>query len=67
MIYLYGHANLQPPATGGGGTIDPAAFWGYILSNGQSVGDNIVAIRQALEDRPTVGDIANSVWNKVLP
>lgn len=60
-------AGAAAGSSSGGGTIDPAAFWGYILSNGQSVGDNIVAIRQALENRPTVGDIANAVWNKVLP
>lgn len=39
---------LQSPSTGGG-TIDPAAFWGYVLSNGDSVGDNVVAIRTLLE------------------
>lgn len=58
---------LPAAIPGVGGTIDPAAFWGYILSNGLSVGDNIVAIKTAMENRPTVGDIANAVWNKVLP
>ena len=40
--------SILAPA-GPAGPFDPAAFWGHILSNGQSVGDNFIGIRIALE------------------
>jgi hypothetical protein len=54
-------------SAGGGGSLDPAEFWGFILPNGKSAGQNLADIRDLLAAMPNANDIATAVWNKTLP
>lgn len=47
----------------------PHATWGYVLSNGLTAEQTVVAIHAMLEALtvPTAVEVANAVWAKELP